>query len=270
MIVILAVLYLPVFVWLGENWLGNPYYGHGFIVPLISGVAFWLRREELKTGKPGTASIVIIASGLLIYFVSYSLWGYFFIAALTFPVVLFGTISYLCGMERARRFLFPVLFLFFMIPLPFTDRMAIFLQNLTVHASSDVAGWFGITVQTSGNQISIPGAQFVVGPQCSGMNSLIALFTLSAFMAFMVLDCARKWRRTLLFLSAVPFALVGNIIRTALILVIAEAWGTEAALDYFHTWSSPLLFILALGLLVIISKLLGCRIKSVAALSGRA
>jgi hypothetical protein len=41
-------------------------------------------------------------------------------------------------------------------------------------------------------------------------------------------------------------------------LVVAELFGAEAALSYYHDWSSPILFLLALGLLLLLGKVLGC------------
>jgi exosortase len=248
---VIGVLYLPVFVWLVRNWLYNPYYGHGFLVPCVSALVFWLKRDRLREGRSSMCAVVIIAAGLLVYLLSYSVWGIYCLAALTLPVVLFGTIVFFSGMTQAAGFLFPLGFLVFMIPLPLTG-LTVALQNLTVRSSAAVAGWFGVAVQTSGNLVTVPGASFTVGAQCSGMNSLISLLTVAAVLAFFLLKCSRRWQPPVLFLAAVPFALVGNTVRTALILIIAVRWGSEAALDYFHTWSSPLLFVLAVGLLFLL------------------
>ena len=34
------VLYYPTFVWLVQSWMTNPFYSHGFLVPIISGFFF--------------------------------------------------------------------------------------------------------------------------------------------------------------------------------------------------------------------------------------
>jgi hypothetical protein len=47
-------------------------------------------------------------------------------------------------------------------------------------------------------------------------------------------------------------------LRVALLLVIAELVSPDAALSYYHDWSSPILFMMALGLLLVLGKVLGC------------
>ncbi|MBA5942003.1 MAG: exosortase/archaeosortase family protein [Methanophagales archaeon] len=59
--VLLTLLYFHTFAWLITAWLTNPYYSHGVLIPVISGVIAWMtirkRKEEseseLEPFKPG-------------------------------------------------------------------------------------------------------------------------------------------------------------------------------------------------------------------------
>ena len=64
--------------------------------------------------------------------------------------------------------------------------------------------------------------------------------------------------KALLLGLVIPLALVANTIRIAVLLMVANAWGTDAAMDYYHDYSSYVFFALALGLLVLVSGGLRC------------
>jgi len=63
----------------------------------------------------------------------------------------------------------------------------------------------------------------------------------------------------ILFLSAIPIAIVANIFRVVLILVIAYYWGEDVAMEFFHEASSLFLFLLAFVFLILIGRLIGCK-----------
>jgi len=65
----------------------------------------------------------------------------------------------------------------------------------------------------------------------------------------------------------IPLALVANTIRIAVLLIVANAWGTVAAMDYYHDYSSYVFFALALGLLFLLSGGLRCPLWRVRLLS---
>jgi exosortase/archaeosortase family protein len=57
---------------------------------------------------------------------------------------------------------------------------------------------------------------------------------------------------------AVPIALVANLFRVSSLLTIAHFFGAEVGMKYFHDYSSPVLFLLAFGLLILVSRVVGC------------
>jgi exosortase len=260
---VFLALYIPVIVWLAGVWLDNPYYTHGFLVLPISAFIAWTRRDRLVRTRPDRTGVLVFVAGLVFYVIGfllklYWLWG------LSLPVVLSGILLYFGGPAAFRTMLFPVVFLVFMIPLPFLDQVGTRLQSLTAAGSTWFAQVFGIPATRTGAEISLPDAAFSIGVPCSGMNTLISLLALSALLLY-CLD-SPFYKKLSLFILAVPIAILANLVRVVLLLVIAHTWGSDAAINYFHDYSSLLLFILAVLLLLLLARLMRCRFKSFAEL----
>ncbi len=256
---VIAALYFPIFVWLVQSWFDNPYYGHGFLVLLVSGAIFWLRRRNLKVADRSLLGGAVLGAGLVLYILTF-IWGIQSLAAISFIVVVLGTVAYLSGNERAKLFAFPAAFLIFMIPMPFLTSTSYHLQNIVTRSSAAITYVLGIPTKITGNQIELSTASFTVGAPCSGISSLISLSALAAILAFLI--DGPFWKRTTLFLSAFPIALMANSLRVGAILVVADRWGSEIAIDFFHGFSGILLFLVAIALLFLVVRLLRCKFRT--------
>jgi exosortase len=225
----------------------------------VSGSVFWIRRNRLVLGKPSLNGYIIIGVGLTVYLLSY-IWKMEYITALSFPLVLFGTITVICGKANARAFLFPILFMFLMIPLPLVSTVSSSLQVVATHSSAWITGLVLSDVVTSGNQIYLPNASFTVGTACSGIHSVIALLTVSAVLVF--LESGPAWKKSTIFLSAIPVAIITNILRIVSVLLIASWWNPEVAINYFHGISGILSYAFAIIIFITLAKLLQCRFRT--------
>ena len=54
-------------------------------------------------------------------------------------------------------------------------------------------------------------------------------------------------------------AAFGNVLRVASLLGVAYVWGADAGFKYYHDYSGIVFFLSALALLLLFSRLLGCR-----------
>ena len=256
-IAFLLVLYIPVFIWLVRAWLANPYYGHGFLVLPISAFIIWWRRKELVKGEPVPLGILPLALGLALY-----VWGFLWrirpLCAFSLLPVLLGLTLYFRGKNCARTLAFPICFLVFMIPLPFLDGLLPFLQSFTTRWSAAIVGAMGIPVAVTGAQIHLPHSTFLIGLPCSGMSTLISLLALAALLAYILRG--RTYKRVILFLLAFPIAILANLVRIVSLLLIGNHWGGEVAMAYFHDYSSLVFYLVALLLLGLIARVLGCHI----------
>jgi exosortase len=197
-----------------------------------------------------------LALGLIVYL--YGLWQRaYFIASLAMILLIAGLVWYLLGIAALRRLAFPIGFLLFMIPLPFVEPLSVPLAQVTGAIAAAVVRLFGVPITVNGAQVALPNVQLVVGAQCSGLRSIVALLTLVGLVVFLVRG--PKWGKALLALSSIPIAAFGNVIRVASLLAVANTWGADAGFKYYHDYSSIVFFFSAVVLLLAFSWVVRCR-----------
>ena len=272
---LLSLLYFRTFIWLINSWLTDPYYSHGFLIPIICGFIAWRNICKRENKKPETNSetdlepepfkfkpgIFLFAFGLILYVIAF-IKVFPFLSALSFLFTASGLILYFYGKPMMRSCLFPISFLIFAIPLPFVflEKVAYVLQSLSAYYPTLIIEMLGIPVTRIGAEIQLEDASFIIGLPCSGMNSLISLLALAAVFIY-ILRCPLYKKATLL-CATIPIAILANILRVTSLLLIANAYGAETANGFFHTFFSPLLFIIAFIFLILISIIIGCKVKS--------
>ena len=258
--ILLLALFYPTLKWLVGEWLGNDYYSHGPLVPLISAFLAWRLwikwLPEQRRIKPATIGLLPLGAGLIVYLYALLQRAYF-AASLAMIIIIAGLVWYLLGTAALRRFAFPIGFLVFMVPLPFVEPLSVPLAQLTGVMSAAIVRLLGVPITVNGAQISLPNAELVVGAQCSGLRSIVTLMTLVALVIFLVEGA--WWKKLLLALSSIVIAALGNVIRVASLLVVANIWGADAAFKYYHDYSGIVFFLSALALLLSFSWVLGCR-----------
>ncbi|MBN1660590.1 MAG: exosortase/archaeosortase family protein [Anaerolineae bacterium] len=256
--ILLGLLFYPVVRWLVRSWLVNPYYSHGFLVPPIAAFFAWRQwphvAREPRQGStwPG----LILATGGLAAAVWATSWQNYAVAALAIVPLLAGILLYLEGWARLKLWLFPILFLALMVPLPVVDRLSPWMESFTAARAVSLARLLGITAIQQGGEISLPGTAIVVGAPCSGLRSLVTILTVGALWVYLVQG---PWlTRLALVGTLVPLVVAANIVRIGSLLAIAAHLGQEVALSYYHDWSGLAFFALVLGAMLILGKVLGC------------
>ncbi len=254
-----ALLTLPVWRWLWSEWMGNDYYSHGI---LIAPVAVYLAVQRIRMDSTVRLSpqnsnwaLLLVVAGLGVFVVALGGRAYY-LAAFAMVALLGGMVWTLGGNHTARALAFPLAYLALMVPLPFIERATLPLAMFTGVCSSSLVRFLGMDITVVGNSVTLPNADLVIGAQCSGINSLIALTALTVLAAYLVQG--PLWARVLLALLAVPLALLSNILRVASLLFVAQAYGANAAFIFYHDYSGPLFFLLSLALLWPLARLLRC------------
>lgn len=248
----------PVWRWLWFEWMSNEYYSHGL---LILPVALFLavqrfRNDEMLTYLPGQTSVAgIVLFGATLAFYVYALQQRaYYLAAFAMIGMLAGIVWAIAGSGAARRLAFPIAYLALMTPIPLLDRITLPLALFTGYCSGAIVQFLGLDVTISGNAVTLPNADLVIGAQCSGVNSLITLVALLILVAYL-LD-GPVWARVLLVALAFPLALIGNILRVATLLFVAQAWGAEAGFSFYHDYSGILFFVAVLALIAPLTRAL--------------
>jgi exosortase len=255
MVVLLGLLFWPTLTWLVSSWLGNPYYSHGFLVPLIVGGLVWRQRNVLAKPQPNDAGLVLIVAGLAVYLAAV-FWKLNVVSAYSLIVVLAGLIWMFWGSAVLRRLAFPLVFLAVAIPLPWIEQISPPLEAFVANYATQCAKAVGVAATNVGSQVNLTGTTFVVGAPCSGLQSLVALFTLTLLFSYLVNGPA--WARVLLVIAALPAALLANLVRIFSLFWVADLFGVQAGFSYYHNLSSPVLFLIAFGLLIALSRCLHC------------
>ena len=255
---ILLLLAYPALTWLIRSWLSNPYYSHGFLIPPIVALLLWRlgrhARQEPRQGQTWAGLALTVASLALV--IRTLRWQNYVLTWGALIGLLIGILLYLEGWLRLKHWLFPLLFLALMVPLPFIDLASPWLESFTAQTAATLARAVGISAVQQGGEITLPNTTVVVGAPCSGLRSLVAMVTLAIGWVYLVKG--RLIAKLIMLLAIVPLVALSNVLRVAILLVVAQVWSAEAALTYYHDWSSPVLFLMALGLLLILGKILGC------------
>lgn len=246
---------LPTLSWLANEWWSNDFYSHGVLVPIVSAFFAWRLLPRLER-RPSNLGLFLVVAALAVYLAALSQRA-FFVAALGMIALLAGLIWYFLGREALRRLAFPLVFLVFMVPLPFVEAGSLPMATFTGQVSTRVLQALGFDVIVNGTAVTLPNANLIVGAQCSGLRSIVALVTLVAVFVYVV---EGSWPRKLfLALSAIPIAILGNTLRVTSLLWVANRWGADAGFQYYHNYSGIVFFLFAFVCLILFARLLGCR-----------
>jgi exosortase len=260
-LIVFAVLTWPVWSWLWGEWMANDYYSHGVLIPLVS---LFLAVQRLRNDKgvqfsppqqtwPG---LLLLGISLAFYLYFYNDKAYY-LAAFAMIGLIAGLVWSFAGRPITQKLLFPLLYLALMVPLPFVDRVTLPLALFTGVCAGEMVRILGLDVTIVGNSVTLPNADLVIGAQCSGINSLIALTSLMALAAYL-LD-GPLWGRLTLVATAIPLAILGNILRVASLLFVARSYGAEAAFVYYHDYSGFVFFVGVIALMFPLTRLLQAR-----------
>lgn len=253
---VVAWVYWPAAVELANRWATDPQYSHGYLVPIFAAWLLWYRRNLIPAqqhfswwGIPlAIMALALYLAGAVLYFDWLS-----HMAILPCVLALFMTVF---G-PGAVRWCYPTaLFLVFMIPLPYSVEVALAhpLQRVATIASTYALQTCGLPAVSEGNRILINDIQLNVVEACSGLRMLTVFFALS-FGMVLVMHMA-LWERVVLVASAVPIAIVSNIIRIVVTGILHVTAGSYWADLVFHDLAGWLMMPLALVLLWLELRLL--------------
>jgi exosortase D (VPLPA-CTERM-specific) len=252
-----CLLFWQVLVRLVDAWIVDGNYSHGFLIIPIALYLVWERRQKLAAApvQGSWMGLVLIAGGLLTLLAG--LWGSeLFLSRIALLPVIAGIVLFVFGWAHLRILVFPIAFLFLMIPIPaiIFNQIAFPLQLLASKLGEWAIAAVGIPVLREGNVLVLANTSLEVAEACSGIRSLVSLITLGLVYGYFM--DPRGWVRTLIVVSAIPVAIVANGARVASTGMAAHWIGKEAAEGFFHEFSGWLVFIFAFVMILVIQKLI--------------
>lgn len=209
---------------------------YGNLIPfLVIGLFWWKRKELLALPlKIWPPAALIVALGILLHILAYLIQEpRLSIVALFIGV--YGLMGLAWGPAWLRHGFFPSFLFIFAVPLstisePITFPLRLLVSTLTEWIAHYI---FGIGVLRLGTQLFDPLGtyQYDVAAACSGIRSLMAIVLLATVYGFVVFRSA--WKRVVMLALAIPFAVLGNLLRMLLIIVAAVMGGQEWG-NYVH------------------------------------
>jgi exosortase len=159
-----------------------------------------------------------------------------------------GLVIALVGVDGARKLWFPLAMTLYLIIWPgwlldtLTGPLKIFISRTV----ADGLYAAGLPVAHAGAVIAAGPYQLLVADACSGLNSLIALTAIGAVYLYAVKH--GDWRVNAIVIALlVPIAILANLLRVCLLVLITYFLGYEAGQGFLHDGAGLFMFAIALG-----------------------
>jgi exosortase/archaeosortase family protein len=188
---------------------------------------------------------------------------------LALPLFVAGAIAILFGVRTLWRLRFPIVFLLFAWPLPYTKLLMAQLQNFTNATLAGVNTLLGVlTVATpatssDGSLFNITHAgktfQVSVASACSGVNGLVGYTLVTA--AFLSIVKGRWFKKALWLLLGLLTIWVLNVLRILLIFWVGKQWGEAVAIDALHPYLGLVTFSLGVVLMLAVMRWFGLEVN---------
>lgn len=217
----IAVFYLA-FMWaywttlrrLMRIWTEQPDYSHGFLVIPLAVFFLWLRRDRRPAAAvPAWGSgLALIGVSVLIRYVGLrysfdSFDGYSLVVWVAGLVLLVGGWRYVMWAAPS------ILFLLFMVPLPFQveHKLSVPLQQVATAVSCFMLQCLGQPAFAEKTTIMLGPHQLMVEQACSGLRMFVGAFALA--FAYLIAIRREVWEQVLLLASVIPIAVLANSLR---------------------------------------------------------
>lgn len=255
--VLAAALYFHIAIKLVRDWYMISDNSHGLLIPFFVAFLIWDRREQLKSIplQPSWAGISLVVLGLFVLVL-----GVFgsdsFLSRVSFLVLAGGVVWTLLGrpMLGETKFIFFVALLAIPLPALILNHITFPLQLLASRMASSLLPLAGVPTFREGNVIHLPVMDLEVAEACSGIRSLMSLFTVAVIYGYFLEKSVA--RRVWLALASIPIAVAANAARIFGTGLCVQFWDKDKAMGFFHEFSGWLIFIVSLCMLYLVHKVM--------------
>lgn len=255
----LAALAVPTVIGLSKNAWTRESGAHG---PLVLVTGLWLLYRQMTAAasqaRRGTAwvSALIFLPSLFLY-----VFGRVFDFASLEAIGLLGVglamVHDAFGLPVLLKNWFVVLYLGFAVPPPgwIIDRITAPLKQFVSEAAMRTVYLFGIPASRQGVTLYVAKYQLLMEDACSGMNSLVGLTAISLLYIYLLRGSSARYA-LLMTAFVIPIAIVGNILRVIVLILLTYFAGDEVAQGFLHYTAGFVLFALDLLLVFALDSLL--------------
>ncbi|MEM7610318.1 MAG: exosortase A [Pseudomonadota bacterium] len=220
-----------------SRWWFDDNYSHGvLLVPLTAWLMITACSRLAPRSRPdalGLLGVVVVSAVMLVA----AMAGIALVFQLLAPVLVLAAVIAIYGRQNLATLLFPVLFLYFSIPV--WDAINPLLQSLTTQAVERMIFVTGLPALITGNFVTVSAGVFEIAEGCSGLRFFMISTAVGALYAHLYLA---DWRSGVLFVGfAMLLAIVGNWVRVYVIILVGIWLGIDHAFvtDHgFFGWST--------------------------------
>ena len=250
--------------WMISRWsdstvaLGAADTSHGWLIPIASIALIWWKRKELMAAprKVSWMGLLVVMGALLLHWLG-AKTQLPRVSLLSLIVLMWGIPYYLCGWGVARLLIFPCSYLIFCIPLNFLDGLSFMLRIAMTILTYGILNGLGLPYERVGTALFSVHGQFAleIEAPCSGIRSLLALTAITALYGYLTQRTVlKKW---ILFLSALPLAVIGNMVRILTIALVSEAFGQDVGTGLYHDFAGYMIFLaVTIPLMIVLGNIL--------------
>ncbi len=237
--------------------------------PIVLATGLWLfgRRwkELVEIRQPGSlgVALALLIPSLLVYIFGRA-FDFLALEVLALGGALIAMFYGWFGLEAVKRMWFPILYLAFVVPIPgwvITTLTAPMKEYVSLSATW-LLSQAGYPIVREGVTLYVAQYQLLVEDACAGLNSLISLTAISLFYIYILHNAS--WRYALfLMLWIIPVALLANLVRVIILVLLTYHFGNAAAQGFLHSTAGLVMFATALlgifmvdGLMTPVRKLL--------------
>ena len=212
-------------------WYRSGTFTHAFVVPPIVLWLIWRRRQELAFLMPRPAFWVLIPiGGVALFWLLGDLVAVNAATQLALVALLVLAVPAVLGPQVARAITFPLLFLFFAVPIG--EFLLPQLMEWTAHFTIIALRLSGIPVYQEGLQFVIPSGSWSVVEACSGVRYLIASVTVGTLFAYLNYQSTK--RRIMFVIVSILVPVVANWMRAYMIVMLGHLSGNKLAVGVDH------------------------------------
>lgn len=241
---------------LSDYW-SDPQYSHGYLVPVFSLIWFYLRWQPIGEVPAWErwSGAALLAFGLGAWLTA-SYLGVPYIEMISFLPCIFGIFMLVGGMQIMRWAAPGLAMMIFMYPLPgrLNRELLVPMNRIATYCSTYCIQTLGIASFRSGNTIHLLGQELNVVDACSGLR-MATIFLAMAFGVALLIE-RPIWIKILIVISALPIAIVTNMIRIVMTAVLYSFGLGQTAEKVFHDLAGYIMPIIALGFLFLFLQIL--------------
>jgi len=246
LIVLIVLTYRETLLSMVAIWWRSETFAHGFLILPISLYLIWRCREKLLVRRQRIEWIALsILLGMVFLWLAAHVANILVVQQLAVVSMVVLTVLLLFGRSGAYAILFPLLYLYFMVPLG--EFLVPRLQDITASITVWSLQMSGIPVFWEGLHFSIPSGSFEVAEACSGIRYLIASLALGTLYAYLMYTSNMK--RLVFIALSIIVPIVANGLRAYGIVLIADLSDYKLAMGVDHLIYGWLFFGLVMALL---------------------